>query len=67
MIKSISHKGLCMLWEKGNASKLPDAQIEELRRVLTALNTARTLEPLRAIPGYRLHSLSGTMAGMWSI
>jgi proteic killer suppression protein len=31
------------------------------------LNTAKSLDPLRMIPGYRPHSLSGDMKGFWAI
>lgn len=67
MIKTIAHKGLRFLWEKGDPSKLPDVHVEKLKRILSALNTASTLDPIRAVPGYRLHALSGNMAGMWSV
>ncbi len=36
-------------------------------RILEALDTIKTLEPLRAIPGYKLHSLSGDLKGYWSL
>jgi toxin HigB-1 len=67
MIVSIFHKGLKRLWEKDDGSKLPAEQIGKIRRVLEALDTAKTLEPLRMIAGYRPHPLSGDMKGYWSI
>ena len=67
MIESIAHKGLKRLWEKDDTSKLPPEQVDKIRRILEALDTAKTLEPLRAIPGYRLHSLTGDLKGYWSI
>jgi proteic killer suppression protein len=67
MIESISHKGLRLFWEKNDASKLPPEQVDKIRRILSALNTAKTLEPLRMIPGYKLHSLSGDLKGFWSV
>ncbi len=41
--------------------------IDKIMRILDALDTAKTLDPLRAIPGYKLHSLSGDLKGFWSI
>jgi proteic killer suppression protein len=67
MIESIAHKGLRLLWEKNDPSKLPPEQIEKIKRILSALNTAKTLEPLRMIPGYKLHPLSGDLKGFWSV
>lgn len=67
MIETIAHKGLRLLWEKNNPSKLPAEQIEKIRRILSVLNTAKTLDPIKAIPGYRLHQLSGDLKGYWAI
>jgi proteic killer suppression protein len=67
MIESVTHKGLRLLWEKNDSSKLPPEQIDKIRRILSALNTAKSLEPLRMIPGYKLHSLSGNMKGYWAV
>lgn len=67
MILSIAHKGLKRLWEKDDPSRLPAGQVDKIRRILEALDTAKTLEPLRAIPGYKLHGLSGDLKGFWSI
>ena len=67
MIVSIIHKGLKRLWEKNDSSRLPPEQVGKIRRILEALDTVKTLDPLRAIPGYRLHPLTGGLKGYWSI
>ncbi|MCF0059609.1 type II toxin-antitoxin system RelE/ParE family toxin [Dyadobacter sp. CY356] len=67
MIETIAHKGLRLLWEKNNPSKLPAEQVEKIKRILSVLNTAKTLDPIKAIPGYRLHQLSGDLKGYWAI
>jgi proteic killer suppression protein len=67
MIESIAHKGLRLLWEKNDSSKLPPEQIDKIRRILSTLNTAKTLEPLRMIPGYKLHPLAGDLKGFWAV
>lgn len=64
---SIMHKGLKRLWEKDDGSRLPPEQIDKIRRILMALDKAKTLDPLRGIPGYRLHQLTGNLKGYWSI
>ena len=67
MIQSIRHKGLRLLWEKNDPSKLPANQVDKISRILEALDTAKTLEPIRAIPGYWLHALTGNQKGVWSV
>jgi len=52
---------------ENDPSKLPQEQIEKIKRILSVLNTAKTLEPLKMILGYKLHSLSGDLKGFWSI
>lgn len=61
MIESIKHKGLKLLWEKDDSSKLPQLQVEKIRRILTSLDIMTTLKPLQGIPGYRLHRLKGKL------
>jgi toxin HigB-1 len=67
MIESIAHKGLRLLWEKNDSSKLPPEQIEKIKRILSAIDAAKTLEPLRMVPGYKLHALTGDLKGFWAI
>jgi proteic killer suppression protein len=67
MILSIKHKGLRLLWEKDDPSKLPSMQVEKIKRILTVIDTIKTLKPLKQIPGYKLHLLSGNFKGLWSI
>lgn len=67
MIGSISHKGLKKLWEKDDPSKLPPEQVDKIKRIMDALDSIKTVDLLRAIPGYKLHSLSGNLEGFWSV
>ena len=67
MIKTTKHKGLRKLWEKDDASALPAQQADKIRRILETLDTMRTLDILKAIPGYRFHPLSGNLKGHYSV
>ncbi|HZW66188.1 MAG TPA: type II toxin-antitoxin system mRNA interferase toxin, RelE/StbE family [Hanamia sp.] len=67
MIVSIVHKGLKQLWLKNDPSRLPAEQVDKIRRILEALDSASTLAPLKAIPGYKLHQLTGKLKGYWSV
>jgi len=67
MIVSIAHKGLKLLWEKDDPSKIPASHVEKIRRILMTLDTVKTLETLRQIPGYKLHALKGNLKKFWSV
>jgi proteic killer suppression protein len=62
MIKSFRHKGLQAFFEKGIKSGIKAHHANKLRLQLFALSRAGKPEGLAA-PGWRLHSLSGHLAG----
>ena len=66
MIKSFRHKGLKRLYETGNAAGVQAAHADRLRMQLAALDTAGVIGDMD-IPGFRLHSLKGKLAGRWAI
>jgi len=66
MIKSFRHKGLQAFFEKGTKAGIQAHHASKLRLQLIALSRASKPEDLAA-PGWRLHLLSGDLAGYWSI
>jgi proteic killer suppression protein len=66
MIVSIRHKGLKLLWEKGDASKLPSGLINRIAMILQLINSARKVEDVN-FPGSNLHPLKGELAGFWAV
>ncbi len=66
-IVSFKHKGLRRLFERNESRGLPQDRIEKLRQILTAIDSAETLDELDTMPGWRLHQLVGDRAGTWSI
>ena len=66
MIKDFRHKGLKHFYETGSKKGIQPAHAEKLRRQLTLLNRAGSQEDMN-IPGWRLHSLQGNLAGHWSV
>ena len=66
MIESIQHKGLRLLWEKDNTSKLPAVQIIKIKLILTLLDSAVNVQDMN-FPGSDLHPLKGDLAGFWSV
>lgn len=66
MIENFRHKRLKNLYERGERRGLPTESIERLERIIAALDEARTLDDLTN-PSFRLHTLTGGLAGHWSI
>ncbi|MGF1475737.1 MAG: type II toxin-antitoxin system RelE/ParE family toxin [Geminicoccaceae bacterium] len=68
-IRSIRHRGLRRLWERDDVRAVPAQSADKLRRMLAAIN--RTSVPANlvaaALPGWRVHRLSGDLAGYWSL
>ncbi|MCK5728330.1 MAG: type II toxin-antitoxin system RelE/ParE family toxin [Methylococcales bacterium] len=66
MIKSFKHKGLKNYFESGKTSGIQVKYQRKLRMQLVAIDTAQIIEDLD-LPGFKLHSLKGSRAGIWSI
>lgn len=66
MIKSFRHKGLGKFFETGSTAGVQPGHAKKLRMVLTALDTAQTIEDM-SIPGFALHPLKGEMRGRCSV
>lgn len=66
MIKTIKHRGLRLLYERGDKGSIGANMRDRIERILFVLDQAETLDELD-IPGYRLHSLTGDRKGTWSI
>ena len=66
MIQSFRHKGLRRFYESGSAAGVQPHHAKRLRMLLTALDTAQSIEDMD-IPGFRLHPLKGEERGRWSV
>lgn len=66
MILSIQHRGLRRFYDNDDRRGLNQEHVEKIRRILQALDLATRPEDLD-LPGFRLHSLKGDLAGYWSI
>lgn len=66
MIRSFRHKGLRLLFEKNDRSKLPAQDIERIENILLVLNHAEAPADLD-LPGFRLHPLKGDRKGLWAV
>jgi proteic killer suppression protein len=66
VIKSFRHKGLEAFFRRGTKSGIQPHPAAKLRVQLTALNAAAKPDDLSA-PGWRLHPLTGSFKGFYSI
>lgn len=66
MIKTIKHRGLRLLYERGDKGSIGANMRDRIERILFVLDQAESLDELD-IPGYRLHPLTGDRKGTWSI
>ena len=68
MIKTFKHKGLKLLWEKDNASKLPPSQLRKIMMILEIIDDLEEVpEDLAFFQSLRPHPLKGNLEGFWSL
>jgi proteic killer suppression protein len=66
-IRSFIHKGLKRLYE-GDAEKgVPPESVDKLRKMLAFLENMDDPEELRALPSWKVHTLTGDRKGTWSL
>ena len=66
MIKSFQYKGLKAFFETGSKAGINPEHAPKLARQLLRLDIAKTINDVN-VPGWRLHPLSGDLAGFYSI
>jgi proteic killer suppression protein len=66
MIRGVRHRGLKLLYERGDDSRLHAAHRGKIARILGYLDVARTPRDMD-YPGLRLHPLTGDLRGFWSV
>jgi toxin HigB-1 len=66
MIKSFNHKGLESFFKTGSKAGIQPHHAVKLRIQLSMLDRAKVAEDMDA-PGWRLHLLSGDLAGHCSV
>ena len=66
MIRSFRHKGLKLLFDKGDRRKVQSDHADKIERILARLEESSEVGSM-ALPGFRLHPLKGDLAGFWSV
>lgn len=67
MIKNFRHKGLEQFFITGNKAGIQPHHAVKLKVQLTAMHAAESPDDLRAPVSWRLHQLTGDLAGFWSL
>ena len=66
MIRSFRHKGIETFFLTGSKAGIQPSHAAKLFDQLAALNVATRPEHMK-FPGWKLHTLSGELAGHWAI
>ncbi|MEP1096086.1 MAG: type II toxin-antitoxin system RelE/ParE family toxin [Cyclobacteriaceae bacterium] len=66
MIESFRSKGLKLLFEKGDSSKIRSDLVRKVENTLSRLDASREIRDMNA-PGLRLHQLRGDKKGYWAV
>lgn len=66
MIKSFAHKGLESFFKTGSKAGIQPHHASRLRLQLTLLEKAKEPKDMNT-PGWKLHGLSGNMAGLYAV
>ena len=66
MIKSLKHRGLKRLYERGDRGQVNPGHLARIVDILGRLDTAETSAALN-LPGYMLHPLKGDLKGSWRV
>lgn len=66
MIRSFRHRGLKLLYSKGDRSRIHGEFVAKVERILARLDQAADARDMN-LPGFRLHPLAGDHAGFWAV
>jgi proteic killer suppression protein len=66
-IRNVVHKGLRRFIEDDDASLLPAATVEKLRRMISFMQDMKGEDELRTVPSWKAHQLTGRRKGEWSL
>lgn len=66
MIAGFRHRGLKLLYEKGDRRRVSAELAGKIERILARLDEASEPGHMN-LPGFRLHPLKGDLSGYWSV
>jgi toxin HigB-1 len=65
--RNFVHKGLKKLYADDVAKGVPPDAVDKLRKMLAFLDDMEDPKELRALPSWRVHTLTGDRKGTWSL
>ncbi|AFJ45960.1 type II toxin-antitoxin system RelE/ParE family toxin [Shimwellia blattae] len=66
MIKHFKHKGLEMLWTRGDEKHFNKHDIKRISNRLAVIHRARTVEEIN-LPSFKLHRLKGEREAVYAV
>lgn len=66
-IRNFVHRGLKRLYVEDTAKGVPPDTVDKLRKMLAFLDDMQNPEELRALPAWKVHTLTGDRKGTWSL
>lgn len=66
-IRNFVYKGLKRLYTEDVAKGVPPDTEDKLRKMLAFLDDMQDVEELRALPAWKVHTLTGDRKGAWSL
>ncbi len=66
-IRNFVHKGLKRLYTEDSAKGVPPNSADKHRKMLAFLDDMQGPEELRALPAWKMHTLTGDRRGTWSL
>jgi proteic killer suppression protein len=66
-IRNFAHKGLKRLYTEDSVKGVPPDSADKLRKMLAFLEDMQDPEELRALPSWKVHTLTGNRKGTWSL
>ncbi|HYK90505.1 MAG TPA: type II toxin-antitoxin system RelE/ParE family toxin [Acidobacteriota bacterium] len=67
LIRNVVHRGLRRFIQRDDPSGLPPAVAEKVRNIITFLQEIQQVRELQDIPSWKVHQLSGSRKGTWSL
>ena len=66
-IRNFVHKGLKRLYVEDSGRGVPPDTVDKLRKMFAYMDDMQDPDELRALPSWKVHTLTGDRKGTWSL